>query len=111
MGPVRGASKMCCGPVRGAVLPGRNYERSEASTCNSYGAWKLARTTAQEDRNTIARTAAREDRNTIARTAAQETSSYDSYLRPAGMLQLFSSASMRIVDWYTFDCLKSVAAT
>ena len=70
-----------------------------------------ARTTAQEDRTTIARTAAREDRNTIARTAAQETSSYDSYLRPAGMLQLFSSASMRIVDWYTFDCLKSVAAT
>ena len=79
--------------LRGAVLPGRKHERSEASL------------------RVDARTTAQEDRTTIARTAAQETSSYDSYLRPAGMLQLFSSASMRIVDWYTFDCLKSVAAT
>lgn len=46
-----------------------------------------------------------------ARTAAQESSYYDSYLRLAGVLQCFGSASMRIVDWYTFDCLKSVATT
>ena len=38
-----------------------------------YGAWKLARTTAQEDRITIARTAAQEDRTTIARTAGRES--------------------------------------
>ena len=68
-------SSTWCGPVRGAVLPGRNYERSEASTCNSYGAWKLARTTAQEDRTTIARTTAQETHTTIARTAGRESHS------------------------------------
>ena len=56
-------------------------------------------------------TARKKGASKLARTAAQESSFHDSYLRPAGMLQLFSSASMRIVDWYTFDCLKSVAAT
>ena len=49
VGPVRGASKMCCGPVRGAVLPGRNYERSEASNCTR-DARTIARTAGQETR-------------------------------------------------------------
>jgi hypothetical protein len=51
--------------LRGAVLPGRNYERSEASSCDSKGAWKLARSAAQENRSTIARTMAQENRSTI----------------------------------------------
>ena len=45
-----------CGLLRGAVLPGRNYERSEASRALG-GARTIARTTAQEDRTTVARTA------------------------------------------------------
>ena len=57
-----------CGLLRGAVLPGRKDERSEASSALG-DARTIARTTAQEDRTTIARTTAQEDRTTIARTA------------------------------------------
>jgi hypothetical protein len=60
------------GQRRGIVVAGRVGLEREAWCCDSYGAWKLARTAAREDRNTIARTAAREDRNTIARTAGRE---------------------------------------
>ena len=39
--------------LRGAVLPGRKHERSEASSSDSKGAWKLARSAAQENRSTL----------------------------------------------------------
>ena len=49
-----------------------NTSAARRGVAIGYGAWKLARTTAQEDRTTIARTTAQEDRTTIARTTAQE---------------------------------------
>jgi len=41
-----------CGLKYGVVLPGRAYERSEASNCDSNGAWNLARTAGQEPHTT-----------------------------------------------------------
>ena len=56
------------GQRSGIVVARRVGLEREAWCCDSYGAWKLARTAGQEDRTTSARTAGRETRTTTGTT-------------------------------------------